>query len=415
MRSLKTPFVLACILALSFILCFIVGSLPIQLSIVISATIGVAAFEIFHVKTFWATIFGLISLVLYYIQTDNLPHLLEVLHHEGVGMISLYLLLVGGSLMAGYIIPHTRLIPVISRALPNERYLPIGIYIIGAGFSYISPVIGATFMLTLIRYEYKSYNGIIVLGAVFVANAMAAMSPMSDVGSVLVSHGIAMPSTWTFVLPFVLLCGALAAKIGKQTATSASDRFHQVINTKETFMLLLLIVVLIIGQRVTGYVWPGMSLTLLYILFHYPKKVDEKSHTKDKELIKVEKEHLQRNVKSGLLSFLFLPLLVLLWGCVQKDVPTLFGAFNSWKTYLLAPASGCFDNVALTIGIIHEKVAWFLAILGLCIGGSLLPFASAASAASHEKVKLHIKEWLSSAIPFFLLYSAMWWLYALFM
>lgn len=414
-RSLKTPLILAGILATSFMLCSVIGSLPIQLGIVITATVGVAAFEIFHVRTFWATIIGLTALVLYYTQTSNMPHLLEVLHHEGVGMISLFLLLIGGSLMAAYIIPHTRLIPVISRALPSERYLPVGIYIIGAMFSYISPVIGATFMLTLIKYEYRSHNGSIVLGAVFVANAMAAMSPMSDVGSVLVAHGIQMPQTWTFVIPFVIFCGAVAAIIGKQEPKSASDRFHQVINMKETFMLILLIIALVAGQKITGYVWPGMTLTLLYILIHYPKKVDEKSHKKQPELIKVEKEHLKKNIISGLLSFLFLPLLVLLWGCVQEDVPTLFGAFNTGKTYLLAPASGCFDNVALTIGIIHEKVRWFLAILGLCIGGSLLPFASAASAATHEKAKLSVKEWVGSAAPFFLLYSAMWWAYAYFM
>jgi hypothetical protein len=409
MSSLKKGITIALVMLTAFLGCYLAG-LSLQLAITISATVGVAIFELLHVRTVWPTLIGLGGLIVLYVINNNVHHLTEVLHHEYQGMVSLFLLLVGGSLMASYILPHTRLIPVISHILPSERFLPLAIYVIGGGFSYISPVMGAVFMLTLINYEYKSNNGLIVLGAVFVANAIAAMSPLSDVGSVLVANGIGMPATWKFVVPFVIICGLLASFYGKQTTTQASDKFKQKLNLRETGMLVILIIALVVGQKVTGYVWPGMLAIIIYIFVHYPKKTDSHGSIKSINSLAKERKHLWKDLLASSMGFSFLPVLVLLWGCVQADVPSLFGQFDAFKTYLLAPASGCFDNVALTVGILKESVNWFMAILGLCIGGSMLPFSSAASAAMNEKAKLSMGKWFVSAIPFFVVYTIMWWI-----
>ncbi len=395
-------------LAATFAVTKLMG-LPTSLCIVITATVGVAIFELFHTKTVWATIIGLFALSVYYASQSSMRHLLHTFAHEGEGMISLYFLLIGGALLAKYVLPRTHIAPVLSRALPSDRYLPIAIYILGFAISWINPVLGVGFMLTLIKYEYKSYDPLLIVGSVFVANTAAASSPFSDVGATLVANHIPFPSTWEFTLPFTIACGLIATIWSKRQTSPASDSFKQRLNLKETSIFIALVAGIILSQKLTGYLWAGMGVIILYVVTFYPKATDGRGKRNDKELLKVERRHLYTTLKELAIGFAFLPILVLLWGCVQAEVPALFGEFTTFKEYLLAPASGCFDNVALTVGIIKENVHWAAAITGLCIGGSLLSFSSAAAAAMNERAKVALPSWFLAAIPFFVAYSTMWW------
>lgn len=391
-KSKMKKVISATILAVVATICHLSG-LPVPMTIAITATVGVAVLEIFHFPTVIAAAGGVAGLVFYY-ANHNFEHFAHTLNHEMVGMIALYLLLIGGTLMANYLIPRTNLVPVISRALPSEKFLPIAIYFVGLAVSYLNPVIGVLFMITLIRYEYSKVDPLTILGAVVTANAGAAMSPMSDVGAVLVANGIAMPSTWSFVLPFVALCGVVVSVFGRNTITDASSKFRQKLNLGNTGVFVGIMFATVVGQQITGFVWPGMLLAVVYCLYMYYKV-----------------EGFGEKLKSAMIGFSFLPLLVLIWATVREFVPMLFGEFTAPKIYALSPASTCFDNVALCVSVIKESLPWYFAVLGLCIGGSFLPFSSAASAAANEGEKLTVWAWFKAGLLFNLLYTVMWWAY----
>ncbi|MFM7088278.1 MAG: hypothetical protein ACKOW9_01970, partial [Candidatus Paceibacterota bacterium] len=262
-------------------------------SVAMVATAGVLFFELRHKATWVMPTLGLVALGILYSTGGHAEVVTHTAGHEAMNLVSLFLLLVGGSLTGTYLLPATNIAPVISRFLPSSRFfMPTVILFIGFVFGLFNPVIGIMVTLTLLDYEYANTPNSVRVSAAFVANAAAAASPISDVGYILTGAGITT-NTWAFSLLFTAVMGVYIGILNPKTS-SRSDKFSEKLNWGAISMFIAMIVITLFTMKSYGLVI-GMSFAIIA------------------SAIFADNKDFSGNLASYAKNFAFLPILVLCW------------------------------------------------------------------------------------------------------